>query len=106
MYPVGELTALAARKDLLRRHIALRRVVTILSAQRALRPVRLADRLWLQWRQLSPLLKFAAGPLAALFGRSVVRKRRLVGRLIRWGPLLAGLWRGFSRARREPAPTP
>jgi hypothetical protein len=106
MYPAGELTALAARKDFLRRHIALRRVVTILSAQRVLRPVRVADRLWAEWRRLSPFFKLAAGPLAAVFGRSVFRKRRLVGSLFRWGPVLAGLWRGFARARREPAETP
>lgn len=105
MYPAGELTRLAARKDLLRRHIALRRVVTILAAQRVLRPVRLVDRLWAEWRRLSPLFKLAAGPLAALFGRGLQRKHGLVGRLIRWGPALAGLWRGFSRARRHPAET-
>jgi hypothetical protein len=105
MYPAGELTQLATRKDLLRRRIALRRVITIVSAQRALRPVRLAERLWMQWRQLSPFIKLAAGPLATLFGRGLQRKHGLVGRLIRWGPALAGLWRGFTRARREPAPT-
>lgn len=100
MYPTGELNSLAARKDLLRRHIALRRVVTILSAQRALRPVRVADRLWAEWRRLSPFLRLAAGPLAALFGRGLARKRRVIGSLIRWGPALAGLWRGFKRTRR------
>jgi hypothetical protein len=106
MYPAGELKLLAARKDLLRRHIALRRVVTILAAQRALRPVRVADRLWMQWRQLSPLVKLAIGPLAALFGRGLQRKHGLVGRLIRWGPALAGLWRGFTRTRRDHVHSP
>lgn len=102
MYPAGQLNALAARKDLLRRHIALRRVVTILSAQRVLRPVRVADRLWIEWRRLSPFLKLAAGPLAAPLGRGLVRKRRrIIGSLIRWGPALAALWRGFKGTRRN-----
>lgn len=101
MYPAGELTKLAARKDLLRRRIALRRVATIVVAQRIVRPLRLVDRIVGEWRRLSPLVKLAGIPLGALLGRSLHRRRRLIGKLIRWGPVLASVWRGFAAARKE-----
>lgn len=101
MYPAGELTQLAAKKDLLRRRIALRRVATIVVAQRVAQPLRLIDRIVGEWRRLSPLVKLAGVPLGALLGRSLHRKRRLVGQLIRWGPVLASVWRGFAAVRKE-----
>lgn len=99
MYPTGELTKLAARKDLLRRRIALRRVVTIVVARRIARPLHLLDRIVGEWRRLSPLVKLAGVPLGALLGRRLHRKRRVIGQLIRWGPVLASVWRGFAAAR-------
>lgn len=103
MSPAGELTKLAARKDLLRRRIALRRVATVVVARRIAQPLRVADRIVGEWRRLSPLVKLAGVPLGALLGRSVHRKRRLIGQLVRWGPVLATVWRGFAAARKKTA---
>ncbi|MBI2510675.1 MAG: hypothetical protein HYV96_01735 [Opitutae bacterium] len=100
MYPAAELNAAAAQKALLRRRIALRRATIVVTADRVARPLRVADRIVAEWRRLSPLIKLAAVPLGALLGRSLHRKRRLIGQLIRWGPLLAGAWRGFAVARK------
>ncbi len=99
MYPATELNEIAARKDHLRRRIALRRIAIIVAAQRAARPLRVVDRLVAEWRRLSPLIKIAAVPLGAMLGRSLHRKRRTIGKLIRWGPMLANVWRGFASAR-------
>jgi hypothetical protein len=103
MYPAAELTEIAARKDLLRRRVALRRVAIIIAAQRVARPLRVVDHIAAEWRRLSPLIKLAAVPLGAMLGRKLRGKRRMIGKLMRWGPVLASAWRGFSAARKNTA---
>lgn len=99
MYPADELKHLALRKDLLRRRIALRRVVIILSGTRVVQPLQLADRALLAWKRLSPLLKLLAVPAGAVVGRGFRRRHGIVSRVIRWAPLVLRAWRGFNRGR-------
>lgn len=99
MYPADELSQLARRKDLLRRRIALRRVVTIISGTRVLQPLKLADRVLLEWRRLSPFLKLIAVPAGALLGRGLRRRHEFMSGILRWVPLLLGVWQGIRRSR-------
>jgi hypothetical protein len=99
MYPRQELTILAARKAALLDLIAARREVCADAAARAARPLEIIDGGIARWRRLSPLVKFAAIPLGLLLKRSLGRRARMLGGLMRWGPIVVGAVRGFAGAR-------
>lgn len=98
MYPQGELTRLAAYKVALRRDVALRRAQCAGAAARATQPLAWLDRMLAFWRRLSPLVRFAAVPLGLLVARSVFSRRKILGSLVRWGPLVFGAVRGVRSA--------
>jgi hypothetical protein len=105
MYPTRELTRLAADKAALRRAIALQRARCTEAAVRVAQPFELLDRMLLLWRRLSPLA-LCVGPLGGLVARSVFPRRKILGSLLRWGPLVFSVVRGLSFAvkpRGEPA---
>lgn len=97
MYPQRELTALREAKARLRRRIATHRAECSAHTGRVLRPLRWFDRLSAQWRRLAPLTRLAAVPLGLWLTRSMARRGHLLGRLMRWGPALFSLARGFGR---------
>lgn len=99
MYPRQELTVLAERKAALIDRIGLQREVCAASAARAARPLELFDRVMARWRRLSPFVKFAAIPLGFLLKRSLGRRARVLGGMMRWGPLVLGAVRGMAGAR-------
>lgn len=98
MYPQRELTRLAAYKTALRWGIALRRAQCAEAAARIAQPLDWLDRMLAFWRRLSPLAKFAAVPLGLLVQRTLFSRLKLLGSLVRWGPLVFGVVRGFSSA--------
>jgi hypothetical protein len=98
MYPQSELRRLAAYKATLRRDIHLRRATCAIAAGELARPFLWLERVWAFGRQLAPLAAMAAVPLGWLLTRSPAPKPRLLGSLLRWGPILFGLVRGLSRA--------
>jgi hypothetical protein len=98
MYPDGELRRLAGEKASLRRDIALRREECADAAERVARPLEWLDRAVGLWRRFSPLAKLAIVPLGLLIRRRFLRRHRLLGALVRWGPLAAGVARGFGLA--------
>ena len=110
MYPQRELIRLAAYKTALRWDIALRRTQCAEAAARVAQPFEWLDRMLAFWRRLSSFAPFA--PLVAvLLGRVVTRtifpRRKILGRLLRWAPLILGLVRGIGSAvkiRSGPAP--
>jgi hypothetical protein len=107
MYPARELTRLAARKAALQRTIALHRAQCIGAAARAARPLAWIDRMLAWWRRLPPLATFAAAPLGWLLTRAVFPRLKIIGPLLRWGPLVLGALRGLgtaAKARLHPAP--
>jgi hypothetical protein len=96
MYPDRELTRLAAHKAALRRDIALRRTQCVEAAARVARPLEWLDRMLALWRRLSPLAQFAAVPLGFLVKRTVFPRLKILGLLMRWGPLVFSAVRGIS----------
>jgi hypothetical protein len=103
MYPDRELRRLAAHKASLRRDITLRRAQCVEAAALVARPLEWLDRALVLWRRVSPFVKLAAVPLGLLAGRRLLPRHRLLGSLLRWGPLVAGAVRGLgAEARGRP----
>ena len=100
MYPQGELTRIAADKAALGRRIARRRVECSEALAGAVEPLGWLDRAVDLWRRISPVAKIAAVPLALVAKRLLFPRAKLLGSLLRWGPLALGVVRSFSRARR------
>jgi len=98
MYPQPELNRLAAYKAALRRDIAFRRAECGRAAARVTAPLAWLDRVAAFWRRLPPLAQFVAAPLVSLVQRAVLPRQKLLGALLRWGPLVLGAVRGFSAA--------
>lgn len=94
MYPKQELIRLAAYKTALQRDIAVNRAKCAHAASHALQPLVLLDQVLALWRKYTPLALFAAMPLGFLVQRTVAPRLKIVGPLLRWGPLI------FSVARR------
>jgi hypothetical protein len=99
VYPADDLTRLARRKAVHRRRIAQHRSACVLAATRVVQPLAWLDRMVGHWRRLSPLVRLAAVPLAGLLIRSAAPRPRLLGTLLRWGPLALNLARGLTGAR-------
>jgi len=99
MYPDLELTRLAALKAGLRQRIGVQRTQCVLAATQVLRPLAWLDRALALWDRVSPLAKIAAIPLGFLLKASSSAPPRLLGKLLRWGPLVLGAVRGLTRAR-------
>jgi hypothetical protein len=62
------------------------------------RPVEVLDHGIARWRRLSPFVKFAAVPLGFVLKRMLGRRARVLGGLLRWGPLVVGAVRGMAGA--------
>ena len=93
MYPDEELTRLATHKAALRRKIALRRSQCADAAARVAQPFAWLDRTLAVLRKLAPL---AAVPLGFLVSRAVFPRLKILGALLRWGPLLVGAGRAIG----------
>jgi hypothetical protein len=100
MYPQRELIRLGVHKAALRRRIGRQRIACASAATQVLRPVGWLDTALTLWRRVSPLARFAAIPLGLLLKRSVSPRPRLLGALLRWGPVMLGAVRGFGACRR------
>ena len=98
MYPQRQLNELAARKTVLRRGIALRRVQCAVAAARVAQPLEWVDRMLAFWRSLSPLAQFAAVPLGLLIQRTVSPRLKILRTLVRWSPLVFAALRLVGRA--------
>jgi hypothetical protein len=102
MYPQRELTRLAAHKVALRRSIALRRTQCAEAAARMARPFEWLDRMLAFVRRISPLMNFAAVPLGFLVTRTIFPRRKILGSLVRWSPVVLGAMRGLRSAFKTP----
>jgi hypothetical protein len=98
MYPNQELIRLAAHKAALQRTISLRRVQCAAAMAKATQPLAWLDRMLAFWRRLSPLAQFAAVPLGFLVKRSVFPRLKVLGSLLRWGPIVFAAVRGLGSA--------
>ena len=102
MYPQPQLNRLAAHKVALRRGIALRRAQCAEAATRIAQPIEWLDRMLALVRRISPLVKFAAVPLGLLVTRTIFPRRKILGSLVRWGPVVLGAVRGIRSAVKTP----
>jgi hypothetical protein len=98
MYPQRELIRLAIHKAALRRRIARHRVECVAAAARVAKPFEWLDRALAFWRRVSPLALIAAVPLGFLIRRTASPRLKLLGSLVKWGPLVFGAVRGASSA--------
>ncbi len=105
MYTERELIRLAAHKHALRLRITRRRTECAVALAGVGQPLQWLDRMLALWRRVSPLMKFAAVPLGFLLKRSAGRRPRLLGRLLRWLPLIVGAFRVLTGGRRRSVET-
>jgi len=101
MYSDRELNRLAGVKAELRHDIARHRRQCVTAAARVAQPLAWLDKLLVLWRQVAPFAPLAAVPLGFLLKRSSAPRPRLLGLLLRWGPVVFGAVRGFVAARRR-----
>ena len=100
MYPNTELTRLSAHKDAVRRRISGRREATAVALAGAVRPLEWVDRALAMWRKVSPVAKVVALPLALLLKKTLFRRAKILGTLVRWAPLALGIFRATKAVRR------
>lgn len=105
MYTERELIRLAAHKQALRQRIARRRTECAVAIVGVGQPLMWLDRMLSAWHRFSPLMRVAAVPLGFLLKRSARPRPRLLGRLLRWSPVILGAFRVLSAAvTRRPTP--
>jgi hypothetical protein len=100
MYPIQDLTLLAAHKAMLRRRISDRRHTCVAISRPWLQPVGWVDWALRQRHRLAPWIPVAMIPLALLLRRAPVSRSRLLVALLRWTPLLLRAIRPRAIARR------
>lgn len=100
MYSHRELIRLGVHKAALRRRIARQRTECAVAVAGVMRPVAWLDRMRARWRQFAPFAPLAAVPLGILLKRTLAPRAGLLGKLLRWGPVVFGAVRGLARAPR------
>ena len=104
MYSDRELTRLSAYKAVLRQRIGRHRRQCLLAAHHVVQPLAWLDRMLVLWRRFAPYAPLAVVPLGFLLKRAPAGRPRLLGRLLRWGPVVLGAVRAFQRARASARP--
>ncbi|MBI3887135.1 MAG: hypothetical protein HY302_15620 [Opitutae bacterium] len=102
MYPQRELIRLATYKVWLRRGIARRRTDCGRAVAQLARPFSWLDQMLALWRKIPPVAKLATVPFVALVTRAVLPRAKILGTLLRWGPLVYGVVRQFAGRRSPP----
>lgn len=101
MYPQAELTALARRKEAVRRSIADHREQCVAAAAVAVRPLRWLDTALGLWRQFGPLALVAAVPLGAVAFKGRSSGSSIFRTVLRWAPSVIGAIRALRRAKQK-----
>lgn len=101
MYPEPDLTRLAAHKVLLQRRITRHRADCVEAMTQVVQPLAWLDRALDLWRKMSPLVRLAAVPLGLLVQRTVFPRKKILGSLFRWGPLIFNAVRGIGATRKS-----
>ena len=105
MYPDQELNRLALHKIYLRSRISFNRRQCAEAVGHLSQPLALMDKLPALWRKISPLAQFASVPLGFLANTPLFPRTKLLGWVIRWGPLLvcavSGIRSAFKKHRQS-----
>lgn len=102
MYPQVELSRLADTREALCLRIARNRQRCTAAMTEVAAPLAWIDRMLAMWRKISTPVLLAALPLGFLLKRVVSPKRRILGTLMRWGPLLFGVVRSVTNRSHRP----
>ena len=105
MYAERELIRLNAVKGVVRRRIARRRAALSVQTARVTQPLRWVDRAYVYWKKAGPIAKLAAAPISVWLMNKLFARRKMAGPVMRWGPLIWNVVRGFtagSSGRRAP----
>ena len=105
MYPQRELIRLRVHKAALRRKITRDRARCVAAAARVAQPLEWVDRALVFWRRISPVTMIAALPLGWLIKRTGSPRLKLLGSIVKWGPMIAGAVRGVSAALKSRVPS-
>ena len=106
MYADRQLAALGTRKALLQARITVHRMECAMTGARLARPLAAVDRLWLQWKRLSPWVKVIGVPAAVIAARKMTRasdggtSKGKLAALLGALPVVIEAWKGFREARR------
>lgn len=104
MYPQGELSRLANNRAALCARIARNRLRCAAALTVVVAPVEWIDRMLAMWRRISTPVLLTALPLGFLLKRVIGPKPRILGKLLRWGPLLLGVARNIAKAHHRTRP--
>jgi len=104
MYAERELKRLGEVKARLRLRIALRRAEISVQTARVTQPLRWVDRALVYWKKAGPVARLAAGPVGVWLMNKLFARRKTAGSLMRWGPMIWNVVRGFRSglSRRSP----
>ncbi|MDF3059811.1 MAG: hypothetical protein K0R17_4026 [Rariglobus sp.] len=90
----ADLAILSRRKGALIQTIRSRRAECADQLEQTLQPVLWAERLYAQWKAISPLVKIAAVPAGILLKKKLFPNAGgVVGGIFRWAPLAMNLFR-------------
>jgi len=103
MYPDEELIRLGRHKAVLSRRITRHRAQCVEAAATAAQPLAWLDRMLTFWRKLTPFAKFAAVPLGFIAKRTLFPRRKIIGSLVHWGPLIFNVVRTVFKSRSKSA---
>lgn len=107
MHADRDLAALGARKALLQARIAVHRMECVMTGSRITRPLAAFDRLWSQWKRLSPWVKLVGVPAALLALRKLTRapdggmSKGKLATLLGVLPMVYEAWKGFRENTRS-----
>jgi len=99
MYPTGALSALAARKRVRLRCIALHCGQCAFAGAELAKPLAWLDDFIARWRRISPLAKGIGMPFGLMLARKLTKRFRGGLKLLRFAPLIFRMARSFAQAR-------
>ena len=102
MYPQPELSRLVADREAICLRIARNRLRCTIAMAQVAEPLAWVDRMVAWWHKYSTPLMLTALPLGFLLKRTISPKPRMLGAILRWGPLLFGVVRSIAGARHRP----
>jgi hypothetical protein len=95
VYSHRELSRLGLHKAALRRRISRQRTECAVAASRLMQPVAWLDRMLLLWHRYAPFAPLAALPIGLLLRRPPTSRTGLLGKVLRWGPVVFGAVRSL-----------
>ncbi len=94
-----ELRRLGEVKTRLRCRCAHLRAETSTQAARVTQPLQWIDRAYAYWQRIGPMAKLVAAPAGVWWLKSLFGRRKMAAPLMRWGPMIWNVVKGFTQGR-------